>query len=97
MSDKLKYMFDGEYIIECSSCGCEAPVIQSDERYLCQLCYGSFIGNATQYPRQYENVSLFVSIAQVGNMILDELTDRRLKKTISHDISDKGEEIRDDS
>ena len=81
--DKFKYIIEDKYIRPCDSCHSKAPLIEADKddrhfepRFLCQLCYASFIGNATKYRSQYDNVSLFVSIAQVGNIILDQTTNR---------------------
>jgi hypothetical protein len=82
--NEFKYKMDGEYIIECDSCGMEAPISHFNanlpgkkERDLCELCAGSFIANATEYTQLYDNVALYQSIAMVGNILLDKLTDRR--------------------
>ena len=87
--DKFSYRLKDDYIGMCDSCGMEAPLIDCQERQLCELCYSSFIGTATQYQdrKEYEQVHLFVSIAQIGNVILDKLTDRRdeLPKTTTED------------
>ena len=87
MSRDYKYMKEDKYLTECASCGSVAPLSnfpvgncnKVEDRYICELCASSFIGNATKYPTQYENVSLYQSIAQVGNVILDILTGRRDK------------------
>ena len=71
------------YEIECASCGCDAPLDKFERghprkgEYICEICANSYVGNATQYPKQYENVVLFQALAQVGNLILDKLTDRK--------------------
>lgn len=82
----FKYMKEGEYNKVCYSCGWEAPLHffeEKDElsgrqsRYICECCATSFIGNATMYPQQHYNIALFQAIAQIGNLLLDKLTDRR--------------------
>jgi hypothetical protein len=79
------------YEIGCASCFHDAPVDmflrgfpQKKEEYICELCASTFIGNATEYPDLHDNVSLFQSIAQVGNILLDKLTDRNkdIKRTL---------------
>lgn len=77
---------EGGDIEDCDSCQMPAPVAESEysssgrrgqKRLICEICACSFIGNATDFLAQTNNVSLFQSIAQVGNMLLDKLTDRR--------------------
>ena len=87
---------DYKYIISeygdiqgCDSCTAEAPLAEftSDNpkldkriKHICNLCAGSFVGNATEWPRQHDNVTLFQTIAQIGNLILDEITGRKPKE-----------------
>ena len=84
---EYKYIKEEGYLTECESCGSVAPLAnfplgfpESKDRLLCELCSSSFIGNATRYREQYENVSLYQVIAQVGNVILDKLTNRKEKE-----------------
>ena len=73
---------------ECASCGSNVPenrlkIVTPGPGYahkepvkMCTLCLGSTAGNAFLYPdlKPYrENATVLQCIAQVGNMILDEL------------------------
>jgi hypothetical protein len=79
---------DGD-TVECDSCQSPAPVatfehrtpgtVQIETRELCEVCASSFIANAVQYPRQYENVALYQALGRCTNMILDAITKRRPK------------------
>jgi hypothetical protein len=81
------------YEVECASCGCDVPLDKFErgrprkEEYICEICAKSYVGNATEYPDQYENVVLFQALAQVGNLILDKLTDRKqnITRTVAVD------------
>ena len=73
--------------VSCDSCQALAPV-QTYERgfpgqlekwELCEVCANSFIANAVQYPKQYENVALYQALGLCTNMILDAVTKRRPK------------------
>jgi hypothetical protein len=86
MSIEFEYKKTEDQDIEtCDSCASEAPLslfkgngLDNDsDRNLCELCANSFVGNATRYPKVHDNVPLFQTVAQVGNILLDKLTDRR--------------------
>lgn len=77
-------------IVCCSTCGSEAPTrkfegvhregvkgISGEAQYLCEFCASTRIGNAINYPGQYPDHALFQALAEVGNILLDRLTDRR--------------------
>lgn len=72
-----QYVIDDGYVRECDSCQVEAPLHDFGDRKLCELCATSFVGNATQFQEHYQNVSLFIAIAQIGNIVLDHATGRR--------------------
>ena len=82
---KTRY-YKTEYgdIVTCDSCSSEAPLSEYNNSYgqappkrnLCDICACTFIGIASGYPQQYDNVSLFQSLAQMGNLLLDKLTPR---------------------
>jgi hypothetical protein len=81
-----KYIEDECYVLGCSSCGCVAPLCQTkyqsirrqnEDRFLCQICANSEVGNATDF--YHEDVNLYRAMAQVGNTVVDMLTDRRNK------------------
>ncbi len=85
MSD-FKYKKDGEYLIECDSCHSEAPVKTTEyqsrdhddkTREICEVCYVTWIGSATDYRAQYDNVPLFEALGQVTNILLDAITKRK--------------------
>lgn len=83
---QFKYMFeegDKNYPMECASCGCVAPLTKTKRRSsrakepewcLCEICSGSFVGNASDYHEL--NRDILQTMAQIGNIILDKLTDR---------------------
>lgn len=45
---------------------------------ICDICYGSGVGNVLRWPAQYSDDVLVISkiIAQVGNMILEKMNER---------------------
>ena len=81
---KYDYVYDGELedVEYCDSCGHQAPLAEfggnpdEESRWLCELCACSYVGNATKYPNQYQDPSLYIAIAQIGNIILDRVTER---------------------
>lgn len=45
---------------------------------VCDICYGSIIGNILRWPAQYSNdvVKIARMVAQVGNIILEKMNER---------------------
>lgn len=43
----------------------------------CEICVNTVVNNTYTYPRQYPEAKILQTIAAVGNIILDKLTDRR--------------------
>jgi hypothetical protein len=71
---------------ECDCCGHEAPVAEFDkgpphrEKYkLCLICSSSIISRIAESKghQDREQATILRAIAQVGNIILDELTGRK--------------------
>lgn len=92
MTYECKYEYhkiDGE-IETCHTCGSMAPThkfggvhreglpgITGEDQYLCEFCASTRIGDAVNYPSQYPDHVLFQALAEVANLLLDKLTDRR--------------------
>lgn len=84
MSD-FEYRSEYGELMYCYSCDCEAPLRKFDrclgkkeDIYLCELCASTHIRNAFLYPDRYRHdCNILKTIAQVGNIILDQVTDRR--------------------
>lgn len=84
MSIKYKYEVKDGDIEECDSCGSEAPLLEfptgppkREIRKLCKICASTFVGNKTEYRRGEQIGEIAIIIAQIANLLLDELTDRR--------------------
>lgn len=45
----------------------------TEDLWLCEVCDGTHLAIARKYPSQCPDVSLYQSIAQLGNIILDEI------------------------
>ena len=45
---------------------------------LCTVCYTTYLSHATLYPNQCRDPKLFISLAQITNMIISEI--RKLKE-----------------
>lgn len=81
MARTYEYLIEGHWVRGCDSCGAKAPLGKfggrgKRERCLCKLCAESFVGNATKHSDRYDDVNLFKVVAQIGNLILDEITGR---------------------
>jgi len=66
----------------CDSCGFEHIPLKTYTRTgfkdakdskMCAVCAGSFIGNAHQYPLQYEDSALYKSLGYCTNLILQAI------------------------
>jgi hypothetical protein len=47
------------------------------DRWLCEICATTYIGNKTVPKSPDENKDLYIVIAQVGNMILEEIRKKK--------------------
>lgn len=47
-------------------CGC----------YMCDVCFGSLVGNSYHFPNQYKDRTVLKTIAIVGNMILKAIKEK---------------------
>ena len=83
--EKFEYIVEDGYAMECESCGSVAPLrttehlnitVEPREWHICEFCSGSFAGNASDF-NHYEHAALYATIAQVANILMDNLTDRR--------------------
>ena len=68
---------------ECDSCGFEGvPLnrfdysfgpLMGEVRWLCDVCSSTYVGRVDEFPRQYENIPLYKSLAIATNMILQRI------------------------
>ena len=64
---------------ECDNCEYETDLTYysvppgCDGAWLCEVCASTFLGKATQYPRQVEDPLLYRSIGWIANRLLDEI------------------------
>ena len=89
MADYI-YMYndDGEKI-ECDNCGypaklclhqrlhCESS-LRTNDFLFCEVCSKTLLSQATLWPSQCRDRSLFRSIAVVANMILDKINESKI-------------------
>jgi hypothetical protein len=76
-------IFKDKEMIECERCDCVVSHLNKsnfqdedgNDIMVCDICYGSRVGNILQWPEQYSNdaVSVARMIAEVGNMILERM------------------------
>lgn len=69
---------------ECGNCGYETELFEvrklggTDEvNWFCEVCAGTFLGRATEYPHQLADPLLYKSIGWIANRLLDEIRGHR--------------------
>jgi hypothetical protein len=82
MADTYEYVVEDGDVKDCESCSFPAP-LQTFQGYpgkpdkqICKVCAETFIGNRLEASHYDESRELFRVIAQVANLILDEVKDR---------------------
>lgn len=72
--------------LECENCRCRSKVSMFDNTsteegrrdiWLCEVCSSSGLSLALTYPEQCSDITLYRSISQIANLLLDEIRGER--------------------
>jgi len=66
-----------------------SPMRKPPSRNLCEICANSFVGNATEYRNQYENVALFQVVAVIGNILRKDIGERNDNIIVSNESTNR--------
>lgn len=72
---------------DCDRCDCRVSNLNTSlikdhdgsKVMVCDICYGSIVGNILRWPAQYSDdvVAVARMMAQVGNMVLEKMNERK--------------------